>query len=198
MKPDARIAIVILAAGGSVRMGRPKQLLEIEGEPLVARVADAALGSGCWPVVVVTGSHADLVRAALLRRPVLIAENPAWAEGMASSVRAGIATLRQFSRAIDAAIVSLCDQPGLTAGSFAELVKLYKENASPVVAARYGGHLGPPCLFAKERFPELERLTGEAGARGLVKEEPHVVAVDMPGLAHDLDTPEDYERLTRA
>ena len=84
-----RFGIVILAAGASTRMGEPKQLLVFDGRPLLVRAVDAALASAAWPVVVVLGAHAEKIRPLLARHPVLISENPAWAEGMASSVRAG-------------------------------------------------------------------------------------------------------------
>jgi len=98
MNEPPRFGAVILAAGGSSRMGRPKPLLEIGGRPLVACAAEAALAAAVWPVVVVLGAHAEKIRPALARLPVLPIENPAWSEGMASSLRAGLAALRQFSR----------------------------------------------------------------------------------------------------
>src|ERR1700679_1330829 len=98
MNDPQRLGAVILAAGASRRMGRPKALLEIGGRALVVRAAEAALAAPVWPVVVVLGAEASKIRPVLARLPVLIVENPAWAEGMASSLRTGLATLRQFSR----------------------------------------------------------------------------------------------------
>src|SRR5665213_1410174 len=88
-----RFGCVVLAAGASTLMGTPKQLLEFEGRALVVRAAEAALASPAWPVVVVLGAHAETIRPALARLPVLVVENPAWSEGMASSIRAGVTTL---------------------------------------------------------------------------------------------------------
>ncbi|MBL9202242.1 MAG: nucleotidyltransferase family protein [Opitutaceae bacterium] len=177
-------------------MGSPKQLLEIDGRPLLARAVEAALASPAWPVVVVLGAHAEKIRPAFARLPVLVAENPAWAEGMASSLRAGITTLRQFSRRLDAALIALCDQPAFSAATIARLVAAQRETGRGIVAARYAGRNGAPALFLREHFPALAALTGEEGARTLLHDDPaRVAAVDLPDLALDLDTPADVARL---
>jgi molybdenum cofactor cytidylyltransferase len=191
-----RFGVMILAAGASTRMGAPKQLLELAGRPLVVHAAEAALASSAWPVVVVLGAHAEKIRPALARLPVLVAENPAWAEGMAASIRAGMTTLRQFSQQLDAALVALCDQPAFSAEVIAQLIATQRTTGRSIVAARYGGHAGAPALFLREHFPALAALTGEEGARALLNGDPGGVAtVDLPGLALDLDTPADYASL---
>lgn len=195
--PDIRCAVVLLAAGGSTRMGRPKQLLPIDGKPLIARAAEAALASPAWPVVVVLGAHADAIRPALARLPVLVAENPAWAEGMASSLRAGLGVLDAFSTHLDAALFALCDQPAFSADTIRQLIAAQHATGRSMVAARYGGHLGAPALFLRAHFPALASLTGDQGARQLLVTAPPdaVAAVDLPELARDLDTPADYAAL---
>lgn len=191
-----RFGAVLLAAGASTRLGRPKQLLEIDGCPLVVRAAEAALGSAAWPVVVVLGAHAGLIRPHLVRLPVLIAENSAWAEGMASSLRTGIATLQGFSRLLDAALVVLVDQPAFSAGVIAQLVATQRATGRSIVAARYAGHLGAPALFLREHFAALAGLEGDAGARQLLAAQAdRAAAVDLPALAQDLDTPADLAAL---
>ncbi|MEI6051730.1 MAG: NTP transferase domain-containing protein, partial [Opitutaceae bacterium] len=97
-----RFGAIILAAGASSRLGSPKQLLLLDGQPLVTRAAQAALTAGAWPVVVVLGAHAEKIRPALARLPVIVVENAAWPEGMAASIRTGITTLGQFSRTLEA------------------------------------------------------------------------------------------------
>lgn len=177
-------------------MGTPKQLLAIDGKPLLVRAVEAALASPAWPVVVVLGAHAEKIRPALARLPVLIAENPAWAEGMAASLRAGITTLRQFSRRLDGALVALCDQPAFSADTIAQLVAAQRSTGRSIVAARYGGRQGAPALFLREHFPALAALTGEEGARALLNGDPaQVAAVELPALALDLDTPADVAAL---
>lgn len=191
--PGPRFGLILLAAGASTRMGRPKQLLELAGRPLLVRVVEAALAGPVWPVVVVLGAHAEAIRPALARLPVLVAENPAWAEGMASSIRAGLATLRQFSRSLDGTVIAPCDQPAFSAETLHRLIAAQQATGAGIVAARYAGRPGAPALFLRTHFPALAALTGEAGARGLLHGEAGPVAtVDFPELAHDLDTPEDY------
>ncbi|HVU23962.1 MAG TPA: nucleotidyltransferase family protein [Opitutus sp.] len=191
--PPFRFGAIILAAGGSTRMGEPKQLLPLGGRPLLVRAVEAALASPAWPVVVVLGAHAEKMRPLLARFPVLVADNPAWSEGMASSLRAGIATLREFSRSLDAALLALCDQPAFSAGVIAGLAEALHATGRSVAAARYAGHLGSPAIFRREHFTALAALTGEEGARTLLSAMPdRVAAVDLPALAQDIDTPGDF------
>jgi molybdenum cofactor cytidylyltransferase len=143
--------------------------------------------------VIVLGARADKIRPALARLPVLAVDNPAWPEGMASSIRAGIAALQKFSRAIDAAVIALCDQPAFSSAIIEKLRAVQRESASSIVAARYGGRRGAPALFLREHFAALNALTGEEGARSLLNDASgRVATVDLPDLAVDLDTPDDY------
>jgi molybdenum cofactor cytidylyltransferase len=193
--PALRFGAIVLAAGASVRMREPKQLLPITGQPLIVRTIEAALASAAWPVVVVVGAHAEKIRPLLARYPVLIAENAAWIEGMASSLRTGVATLQQFSRSLNAALVALCDQPAFSAQIVAQLVSTQRQTGRSIVAARYNGRNGAPALFLREHFAALATLTGEAGARDLLNSAPEqIAAVELPEMAADLDTPADYAR----
>ncbi len=194
-----RCGLVILAAGGSTRLGQPKQLLPVGGVPLLERAVLAGLAAPVWPIVVVLGAHAERIRPTLARHPVLIAENPAWAEGMASSLRAGLGALQAFSLRIDGALLALCDQPHFSATTIEALLATHAQTRRSIVAARYGGHLGAPALFLKEHFAALSALTGDEGARKLITRVPpeSVAAVDLPELALDLDTPEDVASFHR-
>ena len=194
--PVLRFGAVILAAGASTRMGAPKQLLELRGKPLLVHAVEAALASPAWPVVVVLGAHAEKIEPTLARLPVLVVENEAWTEGMASSIRSGIGTLRQFSRALDAALIALCDQPAFSAATIMQLVAAQRDTGRSIVASRYAGRQGAPALFLREHFPALAALTGEEGARTLLNgDSSRVAAVDLPALAVDLDTPADFAAL---
>ena len=178
-------------------MGQPKQLLEIGGTTLIERTVAAALASPVWPVVVVVGEQGAAIRARLVRQPVLIADNPHWAAGMATSLRAGIETLRFFSRDITGVIVALCDQPGFSAETIAALLKAQSETGADTVAARYAGRLGAPTLFMAKHFQMLRQLSGDQGARALINADPAAVGVDLPELAIDLDTPADVSSYIR-
>lgn len=193
-----RFGVAILAAGASTRMGTPKQLLEIGGRPLLIHAVEAALASAAWPVVVVLGAQAEKIRPILAPFPVLVTENPAWSEGMAASIRAGVTTLQQFSRRLDAALIALCDQPAFSAATIAQLVAAQRASGRSIVAARYAGRHGAPALFLREHFPTLTALTGEEGARALLNDQPaRVASVDLPGLALDLDTPADVAAIQK-
>jgi CTP:molybdopterin cytidylyltransferase MocA len=179
-------------------MGAPKQLIELDGKPLLLRAVEAALASAAWPVVVVLGAHAEKIRPVLARVPVLVTENPAWAEGMAASIRAGVTTLQQFSRGLDAAVIALCDQPAFSADTIARLVAAQRGSGRSIVAAHYAGRHGAPALFLREHFPTLVSLTGEEGARALLNRDlDRVAPVDLPELALDLDTPADLTAFSR-
>lgn len=191
--PPFRCGVMILAAGASTRMGTPKQLLEIGGKPLLVRAVEAALASPAWPVVVVLGAQAERIRPILAGWPVLVADNPAWSEGMASSIREGIGTLQQFSRHLDAVMVALCDQPAFDAGVIEKLLAAERATGRSIVAAHYSGRNGAPALFRHEHFHTLAHLTGEEGARRLLNGDLGAVAsVNLPALELDLDTPDDY------
>lgn len=197
--PPFRFGAIVLAAGPSTRMGQPKQLLPLDGRPLLLRVVDAALASSAWPVVVVLGAEAEKIRPLLTRLPVLVAENPAWAEGMASSVRTGIAMLQQFSRSLDGALITLCDQPAFSAEVIARLVARQHTSGRSIVAAHYNGRNAAPALFLRSHFAALAALTGEEGARTLLNARPELVAAEnLPELALDLDTPADYAAAQRS
>jgi molybdenum cofactor cytidylyltransferase len=174
-------------------MGRPKQLLPINGTPLVVRAVEAALGSQGWPVVVVLGHASAQIRPLLARQPVLSVENFAWAEGMGTSIRSGIQTLDRFSENLGGAVIALADQPDLTGDAIDRLFRS-AENPGEIAAARYAGAVGSPVYFPREYFEELRALPASHGAQGLLKTyADRVRAVDFPELAIDLDTPEDYQ-----
>ncbi len=192
-----RIGAVVLAAGASTRMGRPKQLLPLQGSPLIVRTVDTLLATPVWPVVVVLGSHAEEIRPLLARRPVIIAENAAWPEGLASSVRSGIETLQQFSRDLDAALFTVCDQPAFSSQIVEKLIAALPAQPHGIAACFYSGRNGVPALLRRNHFATLAALTGDTGARDLLNGNTTDVArVDAPELATDLDTPNDYAAAT--
>ncbi|BDG03194.1 nucleotidyltransferase family protein [Anaeromyxobacter oryzae] len=192
---DGCIGGVVLAAGRSVRLGTPKQLLVLEGEALVRRAARAAVEAGLWPVVVVVGDHADEVRGALAGLPVATVANPQYETGMASSLRRGLARLTECAPDAAGVVVLACDQPRVSAEHVEALVEAQRQAGKLVAASSYSGALGVPALFAAAVFPELLALEGDRGARGVVERDPaRVCAVPLEGGELDVDTPEDWDR----
>ena len=184
------IGAVVLAAGGSSRLGAPKQLLEFRGETLVRRAAKAALESVCDRVVVVVGSHE--MRYEIDDLPVSVVENKNWQSGISSSIRAG---LEQISSQ-DGVVITLCDQPFMTAAVLNELISTHCKTRRAIVASTYGTTRGVPAFFAPELFNELASLTKDEGARRIIASHPEKVAtVEFPEGFIDIDTPQDYEHL---
>jgi molybdenum cofactor cytidylyltransferase len=185
---------VVLAAGGSSRLGHPKQLLLHEGRTLVRRMAEAAVAAGLSPVVVVLGARAQDVAAEVAGLPVLTVHNPDWEAGMGSSLRVGVRTLAE--QPVEAALVMLCDQVRVEAPHLKALVEAFVRTQSPIVASAYEGARGVPALFSRATFSELEALAPEQGARGVIaRDSSRVVEVALPGGGEDIDTAADLSRL---
>ena len=187
-----KIGIIILAAGDSSRLGRPKQLLPFGDKTLLAHIVDEALEASLDPVVVVTGAYAAAIGESLKGQPVTIAHNPRWAEGMASGIVTGLADLLSLQPRSDGVIVSVCDQPYLSASLLREMVKQFRVSDKRLIACSYGGILGTPVLFGSRYFGVLPTLSGTQGAKKLLQEYPHDLAtVPFPGGEVDIDTEED-------
>ncbi|HET6413636.1 MAG TPA: NTP transferase domain-containing protein [Anaeromyxobacter sp.] len=187
------VAGIVLAAGTSTRMGRNKLLLELEGEPLVRRAARRGLAAGLDPLLVVLGHEGDRVREVLhglAYTPVL---NARFAEGMNTSLSAGVAAVP--ARA-EAALVLLADMPFVEQAMIEEVVRRWRETGAPVVVSRYGAAVAPPTLYARALFPLLGGGTGEGRGREVVREQgERAHFVDWPAAAlADLDLTEDVAR----
>jgi molybdenum cofactor cytidylyltransferase len=190
------IAGVVLAAGLSRRMGRPKLLLPLDGRPLISHTVEALAAVGLDDLIVVVPPESDALRAALEGLAVRFAVNPAPEAGQAGSVVAGVAALAPTT---EAALIALGDQPGVPGVVVASLLEAYRSTGMPIVAPRYREGRGNPVLFAAAVFSELLRLRGDQGARAVIDADPARVALvpfDLP-MPRDLDTPEDYESLRR-
>lgn len=192
MNADVPIAAVVLAAGRSARLGRPKQLVPIDGEPLVHRAARAALDAGCRPVAVVLGAESDSVGAAVADLPVLPVSNPDWADGVGTSIACGMRAAAAHRPA--GCIVLPCDQPGLTARVLAGLIERFLRGDAQAVACAYGGTVGAPVLFAPALFDRLAALSGDSGAKRVLRGCAPLAVVGFPGGELDIDTDADLQR----
>jgi molybdenum cofactor cytidylyltransferase len=192
-----RVAALILAAGGSSRMASPKQLLQFQGRSLVRHAVDICIAAGCEPVRVVIGSSPELMKKELAGAPVDIIENPNWAKGMGTSIRAGMAS---FSKSADAVMILLCDQPLITAEHLRILIAAYERSGKPLCACSYPDNtIGPPAIFDQSFFSQLQTLHDQAGAKAILASNASALTtVKIPAAAVDLDTPEDFDRLRRS
>lgn len=191
------IGTIILAAGSSSRLGQPKQLLVHEGKTLVRRVADIALALRKGPVAVVLGANRHAIADELVELPLTLIDNPRYEEGMASSLKIGLAGLFMTQKKLDAVLVLLTDQPHVSLGLLLHLTETFQEGEKDIVACRYGpeGPLGVPALFATKYIEELLSLTGDKGARWiLVKHRTDVAEVPFEAGLIDLDSPRDLEQ----
>ena len=189
-----RVGAIVLAAGGSSRFGSPKQLHSFAGEPLVRRAALAALDAGASPVLVVLGAHADLVAPALDGLEVSIVMNADWAQGLATSLAAGMRALLA-DPSCDGALVMLTDQPLGDAAALARLLAAF-DASHRLVASASGGALGAPAVFGREHADDLLTLEGDAGAgRWLRARGDEVTCVPLAAAALDVDTPLDAAAL---
>jgi len=194
MSAAGEIAILILAAGKSARMGRPKQLLLWKGQPLLRHVAEVALSVPQAAVHVVLGANQELVAASLHGLPVKLCPNDCWQEGMGSSVRAGVRAVLDEKPATSAVLILLCDQPLITTELLQEMIRRHQEGAE-IVAASYRETLGVPALFGASLYPELLALQGDQGAKKIIqRHQEQTAVVPFPEAGLDLDTFEDYEQ----
>jgi molybdenum cofactor cytidylyltransferase len=189
----SQVAAIVLAAGGSTRMGQPKQLLPWRGRSLLRHTVDVAQEAGCAPLIVVLGAASNRLRLELAGMNVTLVDNPDWEQGPGTSIRAGLTALEST----DAVVFLVCDQPLVDADHIRQLGKAQQATDRPMAASEYGGSIGVPALFTRDYFPALMSLTPTAGAKQLLTRHSDLVAtVPFPAGEFDIDTPADYERLT--
>lgn len=188
------VAGVVLAAGGSTRFGKPKQLLDWRGQPFIRAVAQTALQAGLSPVIVVTGANSDEVKASVHDLNVTTVRNEEWSRGQGGSIRAGVQALA--STHVGGAVFLLSDQPQVTPAVIRALVEKHAEGLYPVVAPMVMDRRGNPVLFDREAFADLESIEGDTGGRAIFhKHRVEYIPWHDEGLLLDVDTPEHYQRL---
>ena len=182
-------AALLLAAGSSRRLGAPKQLVLVDGEPLVRRMARVALAARPSALHVVVGARGDEVFAAVADLGARRVDCRDWEEGMSASLRAGLLSLPAEA---PAALVLLCDQVALTSAHCAALVAAWREDPARPVATAHSGVLSVPAILPRTWFLEAAAVRGDRGARDLLRRRAaEVASVDAPELRRDLDEPAD-------
>jgi len=195
---EIKVGGLLLAAGGSTRFGSPKQLAEFEGKTLIRRAAEAVSRSGCSIVVVVLGAAADGLRRELSNIDLDTVENKDWQSGMSSSIKLGLSKLIELEPQLDALLITLMDQPKVTASHLAEFVSMFAELRPPLIAAEYSGTAGVPALFSRVFFNELLQLKGDQGARSIIRARSAVQTISLDEAAIDIDSVSDLETLERS
>ena len=190
------IAVIILAAGSSSRLGEPKQLLEHDGKSLLQKAIDAAINAHTNPVIVVLGANADQISKEINKSKIQVIINSEWEEGMASSVRVGLNEVLFSSPSTEVVILMVCDQPYISPDLIKDLIDTYKQTGNPIVTCNYGEAIGPPALFHRSLFNELMELNGDVGARKIIQRHSDKVATVLFTKGKiDIDTKEDYDAL---
>lgn len=196
MKP-VKTGIIILAAGNSSRLGQPKQLLKYEGKTLVRRAVESSLESNSDGCVLVLGHNSELIKSEVQDIPIEVIINKDWEKGMSSGMQKGLQLLEKKIMP-DQVILMLCDQPYVNSILLRAMIQKQSETDKGIIACQYKGTFGVPALFTRKYFPQLIKLTGSEGAKKIIYA--HLVdmeKIDFPNGAIDIDTWEDYDRLTK-
>ena len=189
---------MLLAAGSSTRLGKPKQLLTFNGKSLLRHSIEVAEGANMQALMTVLGGNADLLMPEIDSNNTLVVINKSWKDGMASSIIAGLTALLEKYPDTERVIFMMCDQPFVTATLLNNLMITHQKTGKLIVASSYDDVMGVPALFYKSHFDELLQLQGDTGARKIINQ--HVSEVATVFFAKgkiDIDTPEDYENLLK-
>jgi len=191
-------AIVILAAGSSSRFGNAKQLLHFNGTTLLQHAIQEATEAGAEPIVVVTGARADEISKEIKSEKVEIVFNKDWEQGIASGIVIGLKKAIALDNELGKVIIAVCDQPFVSSSLFQQLYQKQNKSAKHIVASAYVDTIGTPVLFTEKYFDALMGLTGDQGAKILLKKYgDDLDTVDFPDGYIDIDTQEDYENLLK-
>jgi len=194
---NQEIAILLLAAGSSSRLGRSKQLLSISGQPLLIKSIEAAIESGIKNIIVVLGANEEAHRQVIKDAGVQVVVNTDWKKGMGNSLKAGLAYLLQQMPKVEAVVTMVCDQPLITSDQLKKLIAEHESSRSTIVASFYQGVAGVPVLFHQSLFSELLSLPDDAGAKKILQRHPHLVkTVPFPGGEIDIDTEDDLKKFS--
>ncbi|NOY12581.1 MAG: molybdenum cofactor cytidylyltransferase [Deltaproteobacteria bacterium] len=197
MNRAPRVAGIILAAGRSSRMGRPKQLLSLRGQTVIECVIDSALASSLDKLVVVLGHRAEEIRGLLTGRDVTVVRNTDYQRGQSSSLRVGLRAVREE---VDAVLFLLGDQPLIIPETIDSILTAYINRPAPIVIPRFDGRRGNPVLFDRQTFARIDALSGDTGGRVLFQEYAgDIVEVPLhdPAVHFDIDTEQDYQMLKK-
>ena len=195
-KHPSNTAILILAAGRSSRMGRPKQLLNYRGKSLLQHTIDIALESEAKTVIVVLGYEAGKIENYIQKKTAVVLKNAEWESGMATSISMGISFLQEQAVLADNVLIMVCDQPHVSKELINRLIQTQEENKHSILACSYANTIGTPAIFSKEYFDELSKLRGDRGAKSILNKYAEIVGnISFSKGSIDIDTSENYKNL---
>jgi molybdenum cofactor cytidylyltransferase len=189
----SHVHVVVLAAGASTRFGSAKQLVRVNGRPLMLSAVSRAVDLAGHSVTVVVGANAAELTPLLRHTSASVAVNREWSEGIASSIRTGIA---HTPASADGVLIALADQAAVTAEDLRRLAGAWRRNTASIAVAQYAGTMGVPAIFPRWCFRELNELRGDRGAQMILQRHAdRLVRVPMPSAELDIDRPEDLLEL---
>ena len=190
----SKTGVIILAAGSSSRMGELKQLMMYKNKTFLQHIISEAKNANLDPVICVTGYHSELITKSITGMDATVVYNEQWPEGLGSGISTGIKQLSLSD--VDSVILAVSDQPYVSSDLFGKMQTLNDQSGKGIVACSYAGTLGTPVLFGKNYFDHLKSLSGNQGAKNIVKlNMPDVCSVEFEKGRIDIDTKEDYENL---
>lgn len=185
------IPILILASGSGSRFRDVKQLQKIDEVPMIKRVIHAVMRARGGEVVVILGAYREEIEEEISDMPVTVVFNQNWQAGMSESIKAGVEYVEKHFPKARAVLVTLADQPYIESSDFDRLIALHIEHPDRTVCAGYNDVRGVPAIFPYTRWQELKQLTGDSGARELLRADDSVLILDLPEAAKDVDRPDD-------
>lgn len=200
MPKQSKIAVLILAAGGSSRMGSPKQLLKWKNSNLLGHIISNAKHLKPEEIIVVLGANVDLIKPEIEQKEVRIVINQDWENGLGSSISAGVNHIIKSKLDIDGLLIMLADQPLIEYDHYLNLIIHFTPDNMAIIATKYNdGNLGVPALFDKSYFKDLTNLSSDFGAKQLIsKYAKNVISNENEKSRFDIDTPEQYQNLYKA
>lgn len=195
-KASNTCAVILLAAGASNRMGKPKQLLEYNGTGFLSHMVNVITDCKADIMIVVLGANAEGLEKEVDNNKVVKVRNHEWQEGMASSIRCGLNALLVIEPSCDSVLFLTCDQPHVPASLLNNLINMHRDTGKPIVACSYANTIGIPALFHKSMFAELKELKGDTGAKKIIVTHKDIAEViPFPLGSIDIDTTDDYKAL---
>lgn len=189
-----KLAILIMAAGSSSRMGSIKQLLKIDGKTLLEKGIQTSKKITNGPILCVLGAHAETIKKEVTFNNIHLVINKEYASGLSSSIQSGIEYLQKKQLSFDGILILLADQPAIQPSYYQEMKTLFSANPQNIIASAYETKMGVPAIFPKKYLSEIMQIRGDKGAQEFIQlNKLEVLSPKIPVNLFDLDTPEDYD-----